>query len=73
MSNAPQPPNEPKILGTFASLVGLLGLFLYFTGWLYRWAYYGFFKLEITRLDLPFKSFFLVPIQVFLGDLWAFG
>ena len=73
MFNAPQPPSQTKILGTFASLVGLLGLFLYFTGWIYRWAYYSFFKLEITRLDLPFKSFFFVPIQVFLGDIWAFG
>ena len=73
MSNIPQPPSQTKILGTFASLVGLLGLFLYFTGWIYRWAYYGFFQLEITRLDLPFKSFFFVPIQVFLGDIRAFG
>ena len=73
MSNIPQPPNETKILGAFASLVGLLGIFLYFTSWLYRWAYYGFFQLEITRLDLPFKSFFFVALQVFLGDFWAFG
>lgn len=73
MSDAPQPPSEAKILGTFASLIGLLGIFLYFTGWLYRWAYYGFFQLDITRLDLPLRSFLLVPIQVFLGDIWAFG
>ena len=73
MSSTPQSPNEPKILGTFASLIGLLGIFLYFTGWLYRWAYYGFFQLEITRLNLPLRSFFFVPIQVFLGDIWAFG
>jgi hypothetical protein len=73
MSDAPQPPSETKILGTFASLIGLLGIFLYFTGWLYRWAYYSFFQLDITRLDLPLRSFLLVPIQVFLGDIWAFG
>ena len=73
MSNIPQPPNETKILGAFASLVGLLGIFLYFTSWIYRWAYYGFFQLEITRLDLPSKSFFFVPLQVFLGDFWAFS
>ena len=73
MSKTPEPPGETKILATFASLVGLLGIFLYFTGWIYRWAYYGFFQLEITRLDLPLKSFLFVPIQVFLGDIWAFG
>ena len=73
MSNIPQPPNETKILGAFASLVGLLGIFLYFTGWIYRWAYYNFFQLEIIRLDLPIRSFLFVPIQVFLGNFWAFG
>ncbi|MDJ0897804.1 MAG: hypothetical protein QNJ55_03255 [Xenococcus sp. MO_188.B8] len=73
MSNIPQPPSETKILGTFASLVGLLGIFLYFTGWLYRWAYYSFFQLEIIRLDFPIRSFLFVPIQVCLGDFWAFG
>ncbi len=73
MSDAPQSPSETKILGTFASLIGLLGIFLYFTGWLYRLAYYGFFQLEINRLDLPIRSFLFVPIQVFLGDIWAFG
>lgn len=73
MSNTPQAPDGPKILGTFASLIGLLGIFLYFTGWLYRWAYYGFFQLEITRLNLPLRSFLFIPIQIFLGDIWAFG
>lgn len=73
MSNNSESPSETKILGTFASLVGLLSIFLYFTGWLYRWAYYSFFQIEITRLDLPVRSFLFVPIQVFLGDIWAFG
>lgn len=30
------PPPGTQILGTFASLLGLLGIFLYFTGWIYR-------------------------------------
>lgn len=70
-------PNSPsqgtQILGTFASLLGLLGIFLYFTGWIYRWAYFGWFRVEINRLDLPLRSFLFVPIQVFCGDLWAFA
>jgi len=73
MSERPQLTSETKILGTFASLIGLLGIFLYFTGWIYRWAFYGFFQLDVTRLDLPPKSFLFVPIQIFLGNIWAFG
>ena len=45
-----------------ASLLTILGVGLYFTGWIYRWAYFAFFKLEVTKLDLPIKSFFIAPI-----------
>lgn len=73
MSQTPQPTNDPNILGTLVSLLGVLAAFLYFTGWIYRWAYFSFFQLEVTTLDLPLESFFIVPFQVFLGSLWAFG
>ena len=62
------PPSQPNILGKFASIVTLLGAALYFTGWIYRWAYFSFFQLEVTTLDLPFESFLMVPLQVFLGN-----
>ena len=69
---APNPsPQKIEILGIFASILGLLGIFLYFTGWIYRWAYFGWFQVEINRLDLPVRSFFFVPIQVFFGNLSA--
>ena len=71
MSAPNSPPPGTQILGTFASLLGLLGIFLYFTGWIYRWAYFGWFSLEINRLDLPLRSFLFVPIQVFCGDFGA--
>lgn len=73
MSNNSQPTNEPSILGQFASVVGLLGASLYFTGWIYRWQYYKFFTLEVITLDLPVESFLLVPIQVLFGNIWATG
>jgi hypothetical protein len=60
--------NEVKILGAFAGSVGLFSIALYFTGWIYRWAYFGFFRLEINALNFPVQSFFFVPIQVFLGS-----
>lgn len=72
MSQTPPSNQEPNFLGTFASIVGLLSAALFFTGWIYRWAYYGFFQLEITTLDYPFQSFLFVPLQVFLGSFSAF-
>ncbi len=58
-------PNNFNFLSRIAALVGLISASLYFTGWIYRWAYFGFFHLEVTTLDLAFESFLIVPLQVF--------
>ena len=71
MTASPQPTPESNILGNFASVVGLLGAALFFTGWIYRWSYFSCFQLNVITLDLPVESFFLVPLQVFLGDGWT--
>ena len=65
--------NNPTLtpLSRFASLLTLLGAALYYTGWVYRWAYYGFFQIEITTLDLTFTSFYLAAFQVLFGDYRA--
>jgi len=68
VSATPEPTPESNILGNFASVVGLLGAALFFTGWIYRWSYYYFFQIQVTTLDLPVESFFMVPLQVFLAD-----
>jgi hypothetical protein len=72
MSPAPQNSTNTNLLGSFVSLLGVLGISLYFTGWIYRWTYFGFFEIEINTLNLSVESFLLVPIQVILGDLWIF-
>ncbi len=72
MSDSKPSQNNTQILGTFASILGLLGIFLYFTAWIYRWAYFDYFQLELTQLSFPFRSFFFIPIQVFVGNAWAF-
>lgn len=61
-------PKESGILGKLAGVVGLLGAALFFTGWIYRWAYFGYYQLDITALGFPFHSFLIVPVQVFLAD-----
>jgi hypothetical protein len=66
--STPEPTPQSNILGNFASVFGLLGAALFFTGWIYRWSYFSFFQLEVTTLDLPVESFFMVPLQVFLAD-----
>ena len=71
MTASPQPTPESNILGNFASVVGLLGAALFFTGWIYRWSYFSCFQLNVITLDLPVESFFIVPLQVFLGDGWT--
>ncbi|MGK7880749.1 MAG: hypothetical protein AB4060_11700 [Crocosphaera sp.] len=72
MSDSKPSEKNTQILGNFASILGLLGIFLYFTAWIYRWAYFGYFQLELTQLSFPFRSFFFIPIQVFVGNAWAF-
>jgi hypothetical protein len=64
-------PTPSNFLGNFASIVGLLATALFFTGWIYRWSYFYCFQLNVITLDLPVDSFFIVPIQVFLGDGWT--
>lgn len=54
-------------LGKLLSLLGLFAAALYFTGWIYRWAYFSFFQIQITSLSLPSESFFLAAFQVFFG------
>ncbi|WP_204102937.1 MULTISPECIES: hypothetical protein [Spirulina sp. CCY15215] len=58
----------PDLLSKFAGLLTIIGGALYFTGWIYRWAYFSFFQLEITTLDFPHQSFLFVPLQVFFGS-----
>ena len=71
MTASPQPTPESNILGNFASVVGLLGAALFFTGWIYRWSYFYCFQLNVITLDFPVESFFIVPLQVFLSDGWT--
>jgi len=70
-----EPNNSPSVnpLGSFAGLVGVLSIFLYFIGWIYRWTYFGFFQVELTSLNLPADSFLLVPIQAILGNFSIFS
>ena len=72
MSPEPQNPPSINILGNFAGLIGVLGIFIYFIGWVYRWAYFGFFALELNTLNLPHESFLIVPIQIIFGNFWIF-
>lgn len=53
------------------SILGILAIALYFTGWIYRWAYFSFFEINLTSFDLPRESFFLAAFQTFFGHPFA--
>jgi hypothetical protein len=72
MSPNSQNSSDVPLLGSFASTLTILSLFLYFIGWIYRWSYFSFFEIEVFTLNLPLESFLLVPIQVILGDFRIF-
>ncbi|MFM7423560.1 MAG: hypothetical protein ACKO7W_00920 [Elainella sp.] len=47
--------------------MGLLIAALFFSGWIYRWAYYDYFQLDVNSLGFSFESFLIIPIQIFFG------
>lgn len=55
-------------LALFAGLLSVLGVLLFFVGWVYRWAYFAAFQLQISTLPFPAESFLMLPLQVFLAD-----
>lgn len=73
MSDSSSSSNETKILGVTASLLGLIGIILYYTGWTYRWSYFGYFSISINDIDFSYQSFLFLPIQVFVGSWGALG
>lgn len=64
----PQTNQEFNPLNKLLGLLVLLAAALYFTGWTYRWIYFGFFQLEVTTLNLPIESFYFAAFQTFCGD-----
>jgi len=50
------------------SILSLIGVGLFFVGWIYRWVYFAFFNLEINTINLSPQSFLFLPIQVFFAD-----
>ena len=72
VTSSPQNNQELNPFGKLLSLVALLAAALYFTGWIYRWAYFGFFQIEVTTLNLPVESFYLAAFRVLVGNASIF-
>jgi hypothetical protein len=70
VTSSPQNNQELNPIGKLLSLIALLAAALYFTGWIYRWAYFGFFQVEVTTLNLPLESFYLAAFRALLGTPW---
>jgi hypothetical protein len=54
-----------------SSVIGLLAIALYFTGWIYRWFYFGFFQVELTTLNLSLESFYIASFSLLFRSPWA--
>jgi hypothetical protein len=72
MPSSSQSDSSLTPLSAFASFVGVMSLFLYYSGWIYRWAYFDSFAIDIRSLNFSTESFIFVTIQVFLGSLDKF-
>jgi hypothetical protein len=64
--NSDRPEVNP--LGKLISVLVLFAAALYFTGWVYRWAYFSMFQLDVTNLKFPNESFYLAAFQTFFGE-----
>ena len=67
MASSQKNNQELNPLSKLLSLVALLAAALYFTGWIYRWAYFGFFQVEATTLNLPVESFYFAAFRSLVG------
>jgi hypothetical protein len=61
--------NSPRVLGGFASILSLLGITLFFSGWIYRWAYFAYYSLNLNDQSFTAQSYLIVPIQIYFGTL----
>lgn len=71
MPSNSQEKDKTSLFSKLASLVFLLAAGLYFTGWTYRWVYFGLFQIEVSSLNLPLESFYLAAIQGLFGSFSA--
>ena len=71
MPSNSQEQDKTSLFSKLASLVFLLAGGLYFTGWTYRWIYFGLFQIEVPSLNLPIESFYLAAFQGLFGSFWA--
>ncbi|MFM9101172.1 MAG: hypothetical protein ACKOPS_07495, partial [Cyanobium sp.] len=55
---------SPRVLGGFASILSLLGITLFFSGWIYRWAYFAYYSLNLNDQSFTAQSYLIVPIQI---------
>ena len=59
---------KTPFLGGFASILSLLGITLFFSGWIYRWAYFSYFSLDVNEQPHTAQSFLIIPIQIYVGN-----
>ena len=74
MTQPPQQPHNPpssldRWFAGILSIAGLIGAALFFSGYVYRWAYFSYYLINLTDLNFPAETYPIVPIQIFCGTL----
>lgn len=67
MAAEPGSDKSPRVLGGVASILSLLGITLFFSGWIDRWAYFASYSLNLNDQSFTVQSYGIVPIQIDLG------
>lgn len=69
-------PNNADLLSVIKQIAFLLAVYLYFTGWIYSYAYYQFFGLSAGQSGVPFYDYLILSYSVLefiIGDgSWLF-
>lgn len=68
VSQSTEPGKATPFLAGFASILGLIAICLFFSGWIYRWAYFSYFSIDVTSQNYTVQSFLMVPLQIYLGS-----
>ena len=64
------PPGWLELLGQASLFVGLVGAWLFLTGWGFAYWYFASFGIGLTALGIPKETFFLYGFWVFRDYAW---
>src|SRR4249920_1497477 len=63
------PPENPKVsLGDLRDLLIIVGIFLFFTGWVYNYYFYDYFGLSLSQVHTDYSTFLVYSFLVIISN-----